>query len=85
MPLLEPTPFRPPVAVGGGPAGPGGPTPGVFNAPTLPASGPTPFVPPVLPGGGPSDPPVPVSEPTTMFLLASGLLGLWGLRKKFKK
>ena len=29
--------------------------------------------------------PAPVPEPTTMFLLGSGLLGLWGLRRKFKK
>jgi hypothetical protein len=27
----------------------------------------------------------PVPEPTTLLLLSSGLLGLWGLRRKFRK
>jgi hypothetical protein len=42
-----------------------------------------------LPGGYTatffSDSEVQVPEPTTMLLLGSGLIGLWGARKKFKK
>ena len=35
--------------------------------------------------GGPGGGPAPVPEPSTMLLMASGLIGLWGFRKKFKK
>jgi len=34
---------------------------------------------------GPGDNFVSVPEPTTIFLLVSGLLGLWGFKKKFQK
>ena len=35
-------------------------------------------------GPGPAPTPSPVPEPSTLFLLGSGLLGLWGFRKKFR-
>jgi hypothetical protein len=100
LPSSELTPFIPHVVIGGGPPDPDEPTPEVLEAPTLPSSELTPFMPHVVIGGGPLDPAdgsrdrdgdgagnssVPVPEPTTMLLLGSGLLGLWGFRKKFKK
>lgn len=45
----------------------------------------TPILPPPVPFPGPGPGPTPVPEPSTMLLLGSGLLGLVGLRWKFKK
>jgi len=99
LPASDPTPFLPAVAPGEGPpfTTPPQPDPTPFMPPVVPGGGPpsttppqpdpTPFIPPVIPGEGPPDPPVPVPvpEPTAMLLLGSGLLGLWGLRKKLRK
>lgn len=69
-PPSESPPFIPPVIIGGGPPSPGPIPPG-----------------PIPPGPIPPGPipPSPVPEPTTVLLLCSGLGGLWGLKKKFKK
>jgi hypothetical protein len=59
------------------------PGPGPFSGPVtdpFPGPGPDAFSGPV-----PDPVPVPVPEPTTLLLLGSGLAGLWGFRKKFKK
>jgi hypothetical protein len=89
-PPSEPTPIMPPVVIGGGPLDPlSEPTPfmppGVIGGEPLdPADGGRDRD-GDGDGGGNSPVPAPVPEPTTMLLLGSGLLGLWGFRKKFKK
>jgi hypothetical protein len=86
LPPSDPTPFMPPSPVPNPDTGPDpvpvpGPIPGPFPGPVPdPGPGPGPG-----PGPDPAPTPVPVPEPTTIFLLGSGLLALWGLRKKFKK
>ncbi len=69
-PPSDPAPLIPSVVIGGGPLDPAG------GGRDKDGDG---------DGGGNSPVPAPVPEPTTMLLLDSGLLGLWGLRKKVKK
>jgi hypothetical protein len=95
-PPSGPSASMPPVVIAGGTPGPlggggdGNGDPGgegVFSDPGLgPGPGPGPGVDPRLdPDPDPDSNPVPVPEPTTMLLLGSGLAGLWGFRKKFRK
>jgi hypothetical protein len=62
-------------------SGPGSGGPGLLPGPfSGPGPGPDPYpIPDPIPN------PVPVPEPATLLLIGSGLAGLWGFRKKFKK
>jgi hypothetical protein len=87
----DPTPFMPPVVIGGEPPTttlpPSDPSP--FIPPIVIGGGP--IDPPDGSsnrdgdGYGEGNSIAPVPEPSTMLLLGSGLLGLLGLRRKFKK
>ena len=59
------------------------------RVPPPPEPSPSPGNPPPggtdIDGNSGSTQPISTPEPATMLLLGSGLLGLWGLRKKFKK
>ncbi len=96
----DPSPFMPPIVIAGGTPGPIGGSgggvedpdgEGVFPSPSpgglpghslLPGPGTDPGT---DPGTGTGPNPAPVPEPTTLLLLGSGLAGLWGFRKKFRK
>jgi hypothetical protein len=91
LPPSDPPPFVPPVVIGEGPPvttlPPSDPPP--FIPPVVIGGGPAGPADGSKDGDGDrddeGDPSVPVPEPTTLLLLGSGLAGLWGLRKKFKK
>jgi len=89
-PPSDPAPFMPPVVIGEGPLDPPSkPTPvmppGVIGGGPLDPAGGSRNRYGDGDGGGNSPVPAPVPEPTTMLLLGSGLLGFWGLKKRFKK